>query len=179
MSQPNVPVQIGREYVESDALEGEGTVRVRDAYAKIARINRHLYDKIPVEVVWTEDDPYDDYADMRERVRRTGTLRVFAGGTEPPFMSHEDNVKGRAVHDFFGHLEADVPFTFEGEYRKWQHVRGRYPRECAGVLFAEVVGQVAAAYYLDGGFDNPRFTQRACDAPARWLNAAADYVARQ
>lgn len=176
MTHQSVPEKIGREYVESDALPAEGSARVRDAYRKIARINEVRYDAIPVPVIWQEDDPYSSFEDMKERVEKEGVFRVFSGGTHPDMMSREENIKGRAVHDWYGHLDADCDFSFAGEFRKWRHVRDAYPPECAPVLFAEVVGQVSAAYYLDGGFSNDRFTQRPCAAPARWIEAAREHV---
>jgi len=176
MTQATVPEKIGREYVESDTLPAENSAEVRDAYRKIARINDVRYEQIPVPVVWQEDDPYSDFQDMKESVEREGVFRVFSGGTHPTgVLSREENIKGRAVHDWYGHLAAECDFSFSGEFTKWRHVRDAYPPECAPVLFAEVVGQVSAAYYLEGGFSNDRFTQRPCAAPARWIDAAREF----
>lgn len=176
MSDLTVPERIGREYVESEELPCENSPFVREAYRKIAAINEVRYDAIPVPVIWQEDDPYSSFEDMKERVEKEGVFRVFSGGTHPDTLTREENIKGRAVHDWYGHLDADCDFSFAGEFQKWRHVRDAYPRECWGVLFAEVVGQVSAAYYLDGGFSNDRFTQRPCDAPAYWVDMARNYV---
>jgi len=172
----SVPERIGREYVEAPRLPAENSARVRDAYRKIAQINEVRYEQIPVPVIWTENDPYDDFQHMKNQVEKTGVFKVFSGGTHPDCMTREENIKGRAVHDWYGHLDAECDFSFTGEFTKWRHVRDAYPPECAPVLFAEVVGQVAAAYYLDGGFSNDRFTQRACRAPARWFDWACEFV---
>lgn len=164
--------RIGKEYIEADSLPYENSDRVRRAYRRIARINEHLYSQIPIEVIWQKEDPYDSYADMRETVAKEGVLRVFSGGSGTRYLSHEENVKGRAVHDFFGHLEADVDFSFCGEFRKWLHVKDRYPPDAQSVLFTEVVGQRAAAGYLDEGFASDRFEQRAAFPKAGWIDIA-------
>jgi hypothetical protein len=138
--------------------------RVRNAYRTIAERNEELYRDIPVPVVWQSEDPYDSYADMAKTVGREQQLRVFDGGSEPKFISHAQNVKGRAVHDWYGHLSADCNFSLTGECQKFAHVRSHYPRRTHGLLFSEVVGQRAAAsYYADGFFDD-RFEQKAACA---------------
>lgn len=139
--------------------------RSASAYAMIARINEVWYDQIPVTVEWQTEDPYDSYADMRDTVDREGKLRVFSGGSEPLHMTHEQNVKGRAVHDWFGHLEADCDFSMKGEWEKFDYVKHRYPEKVRPLLFTEIVGQRAAASYYDDGFGDDRFFQRASFAP--------------
>jgi hypothetical protein len=136
-------------------------------YNQIATINEAWFDLIPIEVVFQSDDPYDSYIDMKETVEREGKLRVFNGGSEPKFMSKEQNIKGRAVHDYFGHLSADCNFSMRGELQKWNHVKDHYPKEAHSLLFTEIVGQRGAVSYYDG-FGDPRFTQKAVKAPT-WL----------
>lgn len=167
----NAPQHIGLDYVESEELPWEDSDLVWDLYRKITQVNDVLYDQIPVPVVWTDDDPYDDYADMARSVGREQCLKVFTGGI-PDEFEKADVVKSRAVHDWYGHLGADVDFSFLGEFAKWRHVKELYPPECRMVLFGIVVGQVSAAYYLDDGFADDRFEQRLCIAPDRWLHWA-------
>jgi hypothetical protein len=131
------------------------------AYDVISRINNVLYEKIPIPVKWVSEDPYDSYADMKERVQKEGVLYVFTGGSNPKHMSHEDNIKGRAVHDYFGHLEADCNFSMRGEWEKYNHVKDRYPAWVRPLLFTEIVGQRAMISY-SGGFD---YDQKATFAP--------------
>ncbi|WP_226041188.1 hypothetical protein [Natrinema sp. DC36] len=153
---------LGRWYATTNPNHVESFVQ--GAYDTIARVNSVWYDRIPVPVIWTDEDPYDSFADMKESVARDNELRVFSGGSTPEHMSWEDNVKARAVHDWFGHLECDTDFSLEGEYKKFEHIKGRYPRFVRPLLFTEIVGQRAAASYYDG-FGYPRFTQKALFAP--------------
>lgn len=161
--------RIGEEYVETDEFPREDAVVTRLAYEMLGTHHERLYDDIPVPVHWTEDNPYEDAAEMFERIDADEELWVFAGGSHPEFLNWTQNVKGRAVHDYFGHYQHRVDFSVEGEYRKWQAAREWYPVATHRILFTEIVAQRCAAAYLDGGFDNNRFCQRAVPAPRRWI----------
>jgi hypothetical protein len=162
----SVQTQIAKWYLRTDEHPDN---HVRRAYQVIARINEYWYDMIPVEVVWTEKDPYDNYVDMKRSVKRDGELRVFSGGSEPNYMSYEQNVKGRAVHDWFGHLQADCDFSLKGEFLKYNHVKHRYPKSVRPLLFSEIVGQRALVGYLDNGFESDKFQQKGIFAPDRYV----------
>ncbi|WP_140158133.1 hypothetical protein [Micromonospora sp. NBS 11-29] len=110
--------------------------------------------------------PYADSADLRERVRRTGTLAVYltrdghgpGPATDPHPMrepspvtvdgvvlTHNDVF--RAVHDLFGHVLLGASFGPRGEFRAtWSHLR-MYPPEVHPVLFAEQIGQICWFFY--------------------------------
>jgi hypothetical protein len=171
---------IGAEYVNC-SFQSEQSELTQESYRNIARINGGKFASLmsEVDVVFTEDDPYASYQDMKEKVEETDTLKVFSGGThpDPRFMTETENVIGRAVHDYYGHLSADVNFSFEGEFRKWQHVKDDYFPRDREVLFAEVVGQLSAAKFLDGGFADPRFEQREIRAPQRWIDWTKEHIA--
>jgi hypothetical protein len=160
---------IGREYVERDSLYGEGSEWVARAYTGIESKVRTLVERIPVPVVYQEADPYDDYQDMAETVAREQKLRVYNQHTDHPHFSHRGQLAFRAVHDWYGHLSADVDFSPEGEYLKWEHMARHFGPEQNRVMFAEVVGQVAQVHYLSGGFESDRYEQRAFAAPSRWM----------
>jgi len=173
--QRQVVESIGEEYVEREHFAGEGSAEVREAYRNIAEINAHKFERMEreVEVVFTEDDPYSSFEEMKRKVAETGTMEVFSGGSKPPLMTHRENCVGRAVHDYYGHLDAGCDFSPEGEYTKWEHVRSDYSDDRLGieslVMFAEVVGQLCAAFYLPDGFNDDRFEQRAFPAPTDWI----------
>ena len=143
----------------------ESPERAEYAYQEIAKINEKKYETIPVEVIWQKEDPYDSYEDMKKTVEKENKLRVFSGGSEPKFISQEQNVKGRAVHDWFGHLDADCDFSLAGEFEKYTHVKNDYPAWTRPLLFTEIVGQRAAASYYENGFFDNRFEQKATFAP--------------
>lgn len=164
-----VAKHIGREYVESDSLYGEGSEWVARAYTGIESRVRMLAEQIPVPVVYQEADPYDDYQDMARTVGREQQLRVYNQHTDHPHFSHRGQLAFRAVHDWYGHLSADVDFSPAGEYQKWKHMARHFGPEENRVMFAEVVGQVSAVHYLQDGFESERYEQRAFAAPSRWM----------
>jgi hypothetical protein len=168
---------IGRKYVERDSLYRECHRQTERAYNRIADIVVCLYNQIPVPVVFQSDDPYTDYEDMAETVGAEQQLRVYNQHTDHPYFSHEEQCAFRAVHDWYGHLDADVDFTPEGEYRKWKHMCHHFTSNAQRrVMFAEVVGQVGAVHYLDDGFADDRYEQRVFQAPRYWIDMMTDAV---
>jgi hypothetical protein len=162
---------IGRQYVESDRLRGENSSYISVAYENLGRIVAELFRQIPIPVLFQESDPYDDYQDMARTVEKEQKLRVYALHTSHPEFSHTEQLMFRAVHDWFGHLEADVDFTPEGEFKKWQHMNQYLENKRQElVMFAEVVGQVGMVHYLQDGFESDRYEQRAFAAPDRWIH---------
>lgn len=176
-SPKEVAERIGREYVEYRELPEEGTRSTQEVYNQIAGIVVDLFAEIPVPVQFQKDDPYRDYADMAETVAEEQKLRVYNQHTDHPYFSHMEQLAFRAVHDWHGHLEADVDFTPEGEYKKFQHMQ-QYLNTAKQerVMFAEVVGQVGAVHYLPDGFADPDYEQRAFQSPIRWMRWMDDAV---
>lgn len=167
---------IGKEYVESDTLPYEDSHKAEILYNNIGELCRSLADRIPVPVEYQAEDPYSGYEDMAKTVGREQKLRVYNQHTAHPFFSHEQQLAFRAVHDWYGHLSADVDFTPEGEYKKYMHMRKHFRPEENRVMFAEVVGQVGAVHYLPDGFEDSRYNQRAFLAPERWMDMMNDAV---
>jgi len=167
-----VAEQIGEAYVETErwALPFEDHPRTEQAYDNIANTIEQLFAEIPVPVQFQKADPYDDYLDMAITVGAEQKLRVYNQHTDHPYFSHMEQLAFRAVHDWFGHLEADVDFSPEGEFKKWKHMCQYFDtHEQDRVMFAEVVGQVGAVHYLSDGFADDRYQQRAFIAPTDWV----------
>lgn len=163
-----VAEQIGEEYVESDTLPAENSAEVEQIYNQMADKIGQMFKQIPVPVRFQEADPYDNYADMAQTVGKEQMLRIYNQHTDHPYFSHAEQLAFRAVHDWHGHLAADVDFSPEGEYKKYLHLKDRFTPEENRVLFAEVVGQVGAVHYLPDGFASDRYEQRAFKAPGKW-----------
>lgn len=152
---------------------------VTDLYSTIGEYHEVFFDAIPIPVTFTEDDPYQSYEEMRNRVFQEGELFVYSGGSHPPGMTKEQNLKGRAVHDWFGHLQYDVDFSFEGEFLKWWNTKAKYPRDVQNLLFTEIVLQRCAVSYLPDGFSDERFEQHAFEAPPAWINGCIEKFIEQ
>ena len=131
-----------------------------DEYEELGRYNEARFEDIPVPVHFTENDPYEDAEALFEGIEEDEELYIFSGGSSPPGMTDEQNLKGRAVHDYFGHYQNQCDFSVEGEFTKWVNQKEDVPEGTEDLLFAEVVGQVALVHYLEGGFEDPDYEQR-------------------
>lgn len=167
----DVAWDIGRQYVDDLYPPSDDADRreARRVFQAMAERNRELFEQIPVPVVFTYDDPYRDFDHMDTAIRHDGYLAVFAGGDPHPIWDHTDELIGRAVHDWFGHLEIGAEFTAEGEYHVWKHVRDHYPAYCDRYLFTEIIGQQGASVYLDDGFASDEFEQKVFPTPPAWI----------
>ena len=129
-------------------------------YEALGRYNERRFEDIPIPVIFTENDPYQDSEALFEGIESDEELYIFSGGSSPEGMTDEQNLKGRAVHDYFGHYMNQCDFSIEGEFTKWFNQKSDVPEGTEDLLFSEVVGQVALVHYLDGGFESPDYEQR-------------------
>lgn len=129
-------------------------------YEALGQYNEDRFTDIPVPVHFTEDDPYKSAEELFKALDDGEDLYVFSGGSSPDGMTDIQNLKGRAVHDYFGHYQNRCDFSPEGEFTKWFNQKEDAPDGLEDLLFSEVVGQVALVHYLDDGFESPRFKQR-------------------
>jgi len=128
-------------------------------YSLLAEYNEQKFEDIPVDVEFVEDDPYADAQELFEAID-DGELKIYNGGSSPDGMTHMQNLKGRAVHDYFGHYQNNCNFSIEGEFTKWLNQKDDIPDEAGDLLFSEVVGQVCLVHYLEDGFNDSDYVQR-------------------
>lgn len=152
---------IGNLYLEGTFVHEE-TDFVKDAFTEISSINAELFELIPYEVIFTSEDVYKSAQHMREEVTKTNKIYIYNGWEGHPFLTLEQNLIGRAVHDVFAHMVCGCPFSFEGELSAFNEQKMYYPKWVWGVLGAEIVGQTCA-YYANG--KSHVFPQRAIDFP--------------
>lgn len=154
LSSPTMDVRmvLGRNFMEG-IYESENSDQVREDFRKIAAVSSALFEKIPYTVIFTEDDHYKSAKDMREKVSASGIIHIFSGNNDHPYLSPEENLKGRAVHDVFAHMVCGCPFTFQGELNAYYEQRKHYPTSVWPTLFAEIPMQTAAFYYNGKSFE--------------------------
>jgi len=97
---------------------------------------------IPVTVEpWPHaGQPYANSAEMFADVER-GRLSVYAGGDDHPFLTRDENVMFRAVHDYFGHFVGRNSFGPLGEFRAWRAHCRMFSGGAIPALTAETLGQ--------------------------------------
>jgi hypothetical protein len=161
---------LGLEYIKKEwyPVRDHMDVHVQDAFAEIVKVNRELFAMIPYEVVFTTDDVYSSAREMRERVKAENKIYIYTEWSGHPILTQEENNIGRAVHDTWSHLVCGCPFSWEGELTAYNEQKLYYPEWTWDVLFAEIVGQTSAYYYVG----NHNFDQRAIAAPKRWMELA-------
>jgi hypothetical protein len=163
---------IGQEYDQTETVGGV-PVTLKQATKMLVKMNDYLFDAIKaygVEVIFTEDDPYDSFEEMCSDIEINRRMLIFSGGSHPTFMTKQDNLKNRAVHDFWGHYKNDCDFSFWGEFEKWHHMKQWYPEIVHRLTLQEVVGQTGLCWYLEGGFDSPDYEQKSFLAPSSWAD---------
>lgn len=172
LGERQVAERIGREYHEIETY-GAVPAEVEEAARLLSKMNDYLFDAIEAEgitVEFTDEDPYESYEEMCVEIEYNGILRIFSGGSHPDHMTKEENLKNRAVHDYWGHYKNDCDFTFWGEFQKWHHMKKWYPEPTHRLTLQEVVGQTGLCWYLEGGFDSPDYEQKSFLAPTKWAD---------
>jgi hypothetical protein len=163
----DVRMVLGRNYMEG-VYDTENSDQVKEDFRKIAAVSSELFEKIPYTVIFTEDDHYKSAKEMREKVTETGVIYIFSGNNDHPYLTPEENLKGRAVHDVFAHMVCGCPFSFQGELNAYYEQRKHYPEEVWATLFAEIPMQTAAFYYNGKRFEGIK--QRAIRATETEMN---------
>lgn len=160
---------VAENYLNSDEED------LSSEYSQLGTYNEDRFEDIPVPVHFTEDDPYADAEELFEGIEEDEELYIFSGGSSPDGMTEEQNLKGRAVHDYFGHYMNHCDFSIEGEFTKWYNQKNDVPDGTEDLLFSEVVGQVALVHYLEDGFEDSDYEQRAVLIDDEVQNAVIDY----
>jgi len=106
-------------------------------------------------VEFTDEDPYEDFDQMKADVEETGVLKIYTGGSDHPVWTEEENWLFRTVHDALSHLAGNHKFTVRGEISSFNRHYKIAPHAARVALFTEIVGQVGA-FALTGSFDYPQ-----------------------
>ena len=99
-----------------------------------------------VDIEFVDYHPYKSSKQMIKQVQEDGVLLVSTADAEHPIFDAETNAKFRAVHDFGGHIQRKVPFSYGGEIKAYNaHVK-MVPPAAVPALFSEVIGQISCFY---------------------------------
>lgn len=126
---------------------------VREAWAAFIREINIQYDLLPIQIlpskgiVGSEDFEYESSKAMIDDIVNNHRLYVFTGGSPNPLMSPEDNIKFRAVHDYFGHSAHGYAFGPRGELNAWIEHSKMFSPVARQALTTETLGQLCALLY--------------------------------
>lgn len=147
-------------------------------YEALGRYNEARFEDIPIPVIFTEDDPYEDAESLFKGIEEDEELYIFSEGSSPDGMTDKQNLKGRAVHDYFGHYKNRCDFSLEGEFTKWFNQKSEVPDMSEALYFSEVVGQTALVHYLEDGFEDSDFNQRSVIIDEDIRDGVVDYFTK-
>ena len=107
-----------------------------------------------IDIQFVDYDPYSSRNDMAEDVEKNKLLRISSLFNEHPgidkkIFTKEDNLKFRAVHDWYTHIICNQDFGLKGELKAYNTHATLAPPDALPALFTEVVGQ--ACYAIDRG----------------------------
>ena len=156
-----------------DALPSKrtGDPAAKRSYRAFLREVIAQYDALPVLVErWErEGQPYANSRAMFADVDSNGRLYVYTGGEEHPFLSRDENVMFRAVHDYYGHYLGRFQFGPIGEINAWLAHCRMFGDVAIHAMTAETLGQ--NCWFNFGPFshlppaERPYAEQKACLLP--------------
>jgi len=112
-----------------------------------------------VEVIFTDVDPYPDFASMQHDIETNRRMLIWTGASDHGVWSPEDNWRFRAVHDYMIHLAGGHPFTLRGEMGAYNRHVKIAPPKARLALFVEIVGQVCTYLYQGNKFAEQKVCQ--------------------
>ena len=102
-----------------------------------------------IDIQFVENDPYTDRDQMANDVKSNGVLKISKLFNDHPVFTAEENLKFRAVHDYYTHIVCNQDFGLKGELKAYNTHARLAPPAALPALFTEVVGQ--ACYAIDRG----------------------------
>jgi hypothetical protein len=102
-----------------------------------------------IDVQFVENDPYADRDQMAADVENNKVLKISKLFNDHPVFTEEENLKFRAVHDYYTHIVCNQDFGLKGELKAYNTHARLAPPAALPALFTEVVGQ--ACYAIDRG----------------------------
>jgi hypothetical protein len=130
---------------EDAALYDENII---PSYKSLIDHAERLYKQIigkGIDVQFVDDDPYTTRNEMANDVNENGVLKITKLFNEHPYFTKEQNLKFRAVHDYYTHIICNQDFGLRGELKAYNTHARLAPVEALPALFTEVVGQVCYA----------------------------------
>jgi hypothetical protein len=102
-----------------------------------------------IDIQFVKDDPYADRNQMAADVENNKVLKISKLFNDHPVFTAEENLKFRAVHDYYTHIVCNQDFGLKGELKAYNTHARLAPPAALPALFTEVVGQ--ACYAIDRG----------------------------
>ena len=101
---------VGQAYMDAPTEQPEAVA----SYEALAEWINKFFERIVgvVDVKFVDYHPYRSSKEMIQRVKDEGVILISTADADHPIFDAETNAKFRAVHDFGGHLQKKVPFSY-------------------------------------------------------------------
>jgi hypothetical protein len=146
---------VGQAYMDAPTEQPEAVA----SYEALAEWINKFFERIVgvVDVKFVDYHPYKSSKEMIQRVKDEGVILISTADAEHPIFDAETNAKFRAVHDFGGHIQKKVPFSYLGELKAYNAHIKMIPPAAIPAMFSEVVGQISC-FYVNGKKNCPQKT---------------------
>ena len=113
------------------------------SYAALVPEVAKQFIEIPASVEpWPhEGQPYANSREMFADLDANNRLYVYTGGEDHPYLSRDENVMFRAIHDYYGHYLGRFQFGPMGEVNAWLAHCRMFGEEAIPAMTAETLGQ--------------------------------------
>lgn len=132
--------------------------KINTQIKKIYKEKNPEYQKNPdgggVQVV--DYHPYLTAKELADEVMNKGVFRVSSADSDHPLWSVDQNVKFRAVHDWYTHIINKADFSLRGEIRAYNTFVKLIPPAAVPAAFTEIVGQACSAIVNGGQFSEQK-----------------------
>jgi len=120
----------------------------------------HITKVLGINVIFTDGQPYDNVHSMIKDVHTRKVLMISTDFNEPnKYMTKNENLRFRAVHDYFGHILGGQYATFSaiGEIRAFiTHMQTVFCPFARQVMLSELLAQTSVTFYnKDGSLKYP------------------------
>lgn len=134
---------VSKAYQDAPEMDAKAVPSWKALIAHIETLYKRLTGVVKVEFV--DGDPYPNAEEMTRQVKKTKVLKIWKGGTGHPIWTVDQNLKFRAVHDYYSHIVSRQPFGTKGEIRAYNTHIKMAPPAAVPALFTEIVGQACTS----------------------------------
>ena len=137
------------------AKDGSADPAVRAGWEKLIKQIETQFDEMGknLKVEYVDGQPYKSAEEMVADVKSTGTLKISKDFNEHPVFSPDQNLKFRAVHDYYGHIQPGHDFSMAGEQGTFDSSKHMIQGEDAqNAMRVEVLGQASSMLASGGKF---------------------------
>lgn len=154
-------IEIANLYEQLPTLaEGIGTVTAyRALRLEIEQQYKFATKVLGIRCEPTLDNPYPNSEAMCQDVRENKRLKVYASELSHPYLTDDEQLHFRFVHDLFGHATEGYQFGPRGEQNAWIHHSMMFSALAQRALTTETRGQNSWVNY------GPYRSLPVCDRP--------------